>query len=324
MLILNSEQVRTLLPMAKCIDLMETAMLETSKRNVTLPIRWGLQIPTGGMMGMMPGYLGNPACFGLKLVNIFPQNEGTEYSSHIGCMMLFEPEHGVPLAMLDAAEVTAIRTAAASALATKYLAKQDASVLAIIGSGEEALTHLRALPHVRDFKEIRIWGRTPDNAAKLASTVAKEMTVQISVRNTIEEAISGADVVCTVTSASTPILAGRFLEPGMHLNVVGSSIKEKSEIDREAVLRSKYYVDYRPMTLSQAGEFLEALESGSCDESHIVGEIGEVINGQVNARNNDQEITLYRSLGVASQDLIVAHYLYEQAKVQQAGVMVDF
>lgn len=324
MIVINKSQVREALSMTSTIALMEKAMVEASSGKTVLPLRWGLETPEGGVMGMMPGYMHDPKCFGIKIVNIMPNNIGTEYSSHLGCMMLFEAKHGLPLAMIDAGEITAFRTAAASALATKYLARQDAKILTIIGGGEQGRSHLEALRQVRDFTEIRIWSHNREEAICYKNIMKDRYAIDVVVHDDIRIAVSGADVICTVTAASEPILLGDMLEPGQHLNIVGASVRQKREIDTAAVIRSKYFVDYRMSAMNQAGELLKAIESGYISLSHMRGEIGEVISGSIEGRVSDQEITLYRSLGVATQDLVVAHYLYEQALDGGPGTKVDF
>lgn len=324
MIIINKKQVREALSMSQAIILMEKAMREASEGKTLLPLRWGLEMPDGGVMGMMPGYMNDPECFGIKLVNIMPENIGTEYSSHLGCMLLFEARHGLPLAIIDAGEITAYRTAAASALATKYLARDEAKVLTIIGAGEQGRSHLQALRHVRDFTEYRVWSHDLKEAEEYQAEMSSLYDVNVNVCKDIGSAVAGSDVICTVTSAPSPILFGEMLEPGMHLNVVGSSIRQKQEIDTAAVKRVNYFVDYRMSAMNQAGEFLKAVEEGAIHMDHLKGEIGSVISGRIPGRCSSEDITLYRSLGVATQDLVVAKYLYDQAKSGGSGTTVDF
>ncbi len=305
-----SEDLVDILTYPACIDVVEQAMQITSAGEVTLPLRHGLPLPNG-MMGMMYGYLGEPQCFGIKLVSLFPGNAGSELSSHMGLMVLYEAERGQPLAIMDGGLVTAIRTAAASASATRALAREDATTLAIIGAGEQAEAHLSAIPCVRNIRTVHIWARDAGKAQALAEHSTLDAQFQICA--SVAEAVSGADVVCTVTSATEPLLFGRDVDEGTHVNLVGSSFPDRAEADSDLVARARYFVDYKPSTLAQAGEYLTAVAAGRIDESHILAEIGEVTAGRSPGRKSTGEITVYKSLGVASQDLAAARYVYEQA-----------
>ena len=323
--ILRSADVHSLLPMGECIDLMHRTMSAVSAGRVVLPLRSVLVMPGElGMMGNMPGYLGEPECFGVKLVSLIPRNKPPQYSSHLGIVLLFEVEHGQPVAMLDAAEITAIRTAAASGLATRLLAKPEASDLAILGAGEQASSHLAAMLCVRKLHRIRVWGRDEDKAAAFALTEGAKHKVTIEVVSTPREAVTGADIICTVTKARDPILLGEWIEPGAHLNVVGSSISTTAEIDTPAVVKSRFFVDYRSSTITEGGEYLRALRSGAITPEHILAEIGEVANGSKIGRTSPHDVTLYKSLGIAPQDLASAHYVLQKARERRVGQVIDF
>ena len=311
--------------MGECIDLMHRTMSAVSAGRVVLPLRSVLVMPGElGMMGNMPGYLGEPECFGVKLVSLIPRNKPPQYSSHLGIVLLFEVEHGQPVAMLDAAEITAIRTAAASGLATRLLAKPDASDLAILGAGEQASSHLAAMLCVRKLRRIRVWGRDEDKAAAFALTEGAKHKVTIEVVSTPREAVTGADIICTVTKAREPILLGEWIGPGAHLNVVGSSISTTAEIDTTAVVKSRFFVDYRSSTITEGGEYLRALRSGAITPEHILAEIGEVANGSKIGRTSPRDVTLYKSLGIAPQDLASAHYVLQKARERRVGQVIDF
>jgi ornithine cyclodeaminase len=237
---------------------------------------------------------------------------------------LFEAEHGQPVALLDAAEITALRTAAASGAATRLLARAEAADLAILGAGEQASSHLAAMFVVRPLRRVRVWARDASKAQQFASVEAGKHGLPIEVAASVAQAVEGADIVCTVTKAREPILCGEWLRPGVHLNVVGSSIAASAEIDTPAVVRSRFFVDRRESTLNEAGEFLRALREGAITAQHIQGEIGEVANGSVAGRRSPHDITLYKSLGIAPQDLAAAHYILEQARAAGVGQLVDF
>jgi ornithine cyclodeaminase len=311
--------------MAECVDLMHRTMIAVSERRVVLPLRSVMVMPGDrGMLGNMPGYLADPECFGVKLVSLIPRNKPPHYSSHLGLVLLFEAEHGCPVALLDAAEITAIRTAAASGLATRLLARPEAGDLALLGAGEQARSHLDAMLAVRALRRVRVWARDPDKAAEFAASEGVRHRITIETSATVREAVTGADIICTVTKAREPILLGEWLTPGAHLNVVGSSIAATAEIDTPAVVKSRFFVDYRESTVNEGGEYLRALKAGAITPEHILGEIGEVANGSRVGRRSPSDVTLYKSLGIAPQDLASAHHVLEKARAAGMGQTIDF
>jgi ornithine cyclodeaminase/alanine dehydrogenase-like protein (mu-crystallin family) len=323
--VLRGPEVRQLLPMPECIELMNRTMSAVSQRRVVLPLRSIMVMPGDrGMLGNMPGYLAEPECFGVKLVSLIPRNKPPHYSSHLGMVLLFEAEHGRPVALLDAAEITAIRTAAASGLATRLLARAEAGDLALLGAGEQARSHLEAMLTVRTLRRIRVWARDRDKAADFARTEGARHGVAIETSASVREAVAGADIICTLTKAREPILFGEWLAPGAHMNVVGSSIAATAEVDTPAVVNSRFFVDYRDSTVNEGGEYLRALKSGAITPQHILGEIGEVADGSAMGRRSASDITLYKSLGIAPQDLASAHHVLGKARAAGLGQIVDF
>jgi ornithine cyclodeaminase/alanine dehydrogenase-like protein (mu-crystallin family) len=323
--VLRGAEVRKLLPMAECVDLMQRTMIAVSEGRVVLPLRSILVMPGDrGMMGMMPGYLADPECFGVKLVSLIPRNKPPQYSSHLGIVLLFEADHGQPVALLDAAEITAIRTAAASGLATRLLARPEAGDLALLGAGEQARSHLEAMLSVRTLRRVRVWARDRDKARLFAEAQGVKHNIVIETSPSVREAIAGADIICTTTKAREPILQGEWLTPGVHLNVVGSSIAGAAEIDTPAVVKARFFVDCRNSTVNEGGEYLRALKAGAITPDHILGEIGEVANGSKVGRRSPLDVTLYKSLGIAPQDLAAAHYVLEKARAAGIGQVIDF
>ena len=311
--------------MTECIELMCRAMIALSEGRAVVPLRSVMPLPEGrGMLGNMPGYLADPDCFGVKLVSLMPHNKPPVYSSHLGLVLLFEAEHGCPVAMLDAAEITAIRTAAASGLATRLLAREDAGDLAMLGAGEQARSHLQAMLAVRPLRRIRLWARDRGKAELFAATEGARYGVAIETSASVREAVKGADIICTLTKAREPILFGDWISKGAHLNVVGSSIAGAAEIDTAAVAQSRFFVDCRNSTVNEGGEYLRALRSGAISATHIAAEIGEVANGTKAGRTSPDEVTLYKSLGVAPQDLASAHYVLERARTAGIGQVIEF
>jgi ornithine cyclodeaminase len=323
MLIITKSEIEQLLPVRDCIEVMDAAMRQVSQRRVVLPLRQFMPVPeTKGKLGLMPGYIADPASFGVKIVSKYERPAGSPHGTHVGAVMLFDAEHGLPLALMEGGTLTAIRTSAASALATRALSRTGSKRLAILGCGEEAHHHLHAMLAVRDIKEVVVWGRTRSKAeAFIAHQHVKGVT--LSTTATVQEAVAEADIVCTVTSATTPILKGEWLRAGTHLNLVGSAIPTTAEVDSACVRRGRFYVDYREAALAQAGELLNAIKDGAVTAEHIVGEIGEVLLGAKPGRTNPEDITIYKSLGITAQDLAAAHTVYEAAKSKGLGLTVD-
>lgn len=324
MRIIALSDVERLLPVAKCIPVMRQAMLATSRRDVTLPIRQFMPLPNSvGKLAVMPGTLGDPECFGIKLVCKYDRPHDDPLGTHVGMVLVFDSQKGVPLAMVEGSSLTSIRTSAASALATDVLARSDATRLAVLGIGEQALRHIRAMIAVRPISHITVWGRDAARTALFATRMADETGVTIATAPDTKTAVAQADIVCTTTSAKAPILTGADIRPGTHINLVGSAIATTAEVDDAAVARSRFYVDYRDAAMAAAGELLNAIHSGAVRKTHVLGEIGEVIDGTVLGRTSEADITIYKSLGVASQDLAAAYAVWQLAEAEGAGLQVD-
>ena len=325
MIVLSNDDIAALLPMAEAIEVIDAVMRGVSRGGAEMPLR--NVVPVGGrnMMGVMPGALRGPDCYGVKLVSLFPDNPARGLSGHRGAMVLFEAETGGAVAMMDAGLLTALRTAAASAVATRALARTDAQRLAIIGTGEQAVHHLEAMLCVRPIRCVHVAGRDADKAADFARR-ARQRHPQLAIDSgtDVRTAVAGADIVCTVTNAATPVLHGRWLEDGMHLNIVGASIPAKREIDDDAVLKARIFVDYRPSALAQAGELVEMIAAGRIAETALQAEIGAVLEGDAGGRATPREVTLYRSLGVVAQDLAAAQHALARAESEGRGQRVSF
>lgn len=314
MKIITQSEVERHLTMPECIAAMRACMIEVSKGNTHLPIRQFMPIRGAeGKLAIMPGVLDDPHCFGIKLVCKYLRDLHSPHSSHVGMVLLFDATEGVPVAMIEGSSLTGIRTAAASALATDLLARPDASRLFILGCGEQARRHITALRCVRDISGITIWGRNTERAKAFAKNAEAREGIPVKVSDDIPAALAESDIVCTVTASADPLLQGVDVAPGTHLNLVGSAVPTNREVDSHCVLRSRYFVDYRPATLAAAGEFLIAQAEGVLGEEHIVAEIGEVAAGTKAGRGDESEITLYKSLGVAAQDLAAAQLLYTRS-----------
>ncbi len=309
---IDREEVARRLTYEMCIPIVREAMIAFSRGETRQLLRSIIPLAEGRMFGVMPGAMGAHAPFGAKLISVFPENFARGVQSHQGLVILFDPETGAPVCVLHAGEITAIRTAAASAVATDALARADARHLAILGYGEQAATHARAISKVRELKSIAIWGRSPDRCREFADRMQKELAVRVSSAGTAEEAVADADIVCTVTSAAEPILKGAWVRPGTHLNLVGSSHAGPVEVDNDLVVRSRFIADSRQGVLAQGAEFLRAKTAGLVGDDHIVAEIGQVLAGEIAGRRSVEEITAYKSLGHIVQDLATAWALYSQ------------
>jgi len=321
-LIINQHEVRQLMPMADCINIMERALTELARGNVINPLRSIVPVPNEkGILGLMPSTMESD--MGLKIVSVFPGNHGTEYDSHQGAVLLFETEHGQLLSIQDASEITAIRTAAASGLATRLLARENSSSLAILGSGVQARTHVEAMLAVRPVRSARLWSRNVEHAEQFASHISKAHKINVEVFDSAEQAVKSADIICTTTASPDPVLMGDWLERGVHINAAGSSFKTKRELDTAAVVKSKLFIDRLESTLNEAGDFLIPQSEGAMDESHICGEIGDILIGKVQGRQSDDEITLFKSLGLGVEDIASARHIYDQAISQNMGTWVE-
>jgi alanine dehydrogenase len=291
---LDETAVRGLLRMQEVIPAMERALADFSSGKVVQPVRTMLPVAEHeGFLGLMPAYTG--AALGTKLVAFYPHN--TDVPTHHATILLFKPETGEPLATMDGRLITEVRTAAVSAVATEYLARPDASVLALIGSGAQARSHLEALRLVRDFREVRVW------SPRRAAAFAKEHGVRAA--TSAEEAVWGADVVVTATTSPTPVLSGEWLAPGVHINAVGAPRPDWRELDDEVLRRARVYVDSREAAMKESGDVIAAEE--------IFAEIGQVAAGTKPGRRSAEEVTLFKSLGLAVEDVATAELVYRKA-----------
>lgn len=329
MLILNRAALIDALSHAECVDLMDGAMRAVSRRDVEMPLRQFMAVPdTKGKLGMMPGYVGQTeqqdACFGIKVVSKFPREPGSPLSSHVGAVLLFETKDGMPVALMDGRELTAIRTASTTAMATRTLARADAASLTFMGAGEEARHHIQAILPLRPIKKIIVWGRNVERAQKFCDAQNLPEGVSIEVEPDAEKAASEAEILCTVTSSPEPILKGAWLRPGVHVNLVGAAVRASAEADIDVVSRTRFYVDFLPSALEQAGELVNAMEAGVVTADHVVGEIGAVLNGHAPGRTSAEEMTVYKSLGVAAQDLAAGMAAAKNAEAGNIGVSLDW
>ncbi|HXO45185.1 MAG TPA: ornithine cyclodeaminase family protein [Candidatus Cybelea sp.] len=309
---IDREEVARRLTYEVCMPVVRDAMIALSRGETKQLLRSIIVLSEGRLFGIMPGAMGAAAPFGAKLISVFQENFAKGKPSHQGLVILFDHETGAPVCVVDAGEITAIRTAAASAVATGALARQDSRRLAILGYGEQATTHARAISKVRDLESISIWGRSRARAQSFAERMQAELALPVVTARDVEESVAQADIICTVSSAVEPILKGAWVRPGTHLNLVGSSHAGPAEVDNDLVVRSRFIADSREGVLKQGAEFLRAKAAGLVGNDHIVAEIGQVLAGDIEGRRSAQEITAYKSLGHVVQDLASAWAIYLQ------------
>ena len=324
-LVVNQAEVPRLLPMKECIEVMARAFAALARSEATMPQRQIVWMPDrSGALGLMPAHLSGLGAVGLKAVTFFPRNEGTELDSHQGAVLLFESGRGRLLAVIDATSVTAVRTAAVTALATRLLAREDAGDLALVGSGVQARTHLEALLLVRPIRRVRVASKTLERARSFAERESRRHGIAITPCASVREAVTGADIVCTLTSAREPVVFGEWLAAGAHVNAVGSSVATAREVDTAAVSRSRLFVDRREAALAEAGDFLLARKEGAVGDAHIVAELGEVVVGSSPGRTGPSEITLFKSVGLAIEDVAAAQHIYNKARGSGFGTFLEF
>ena len=323
-LIVNQAEVRRLLPMAECLEVMEETLSALARGEALLPLRQVLMLPGGqGAFGAMPAHLSSPPALGIKVITVFPGNHGTEYDSHQGAVLLFETERGRLLAVMDASSITAIRTAAVSGVATRALARPEAATLALLGTGVQAATHLEAVALVRPLRQVRVWSRDPGHVARFVEAARKRHGFTIEAAPSAREAVADADIVCTVTASREPVLEGAWLRAGTHVNAVGASLRTARELDSAAVARARVFVDRRESAANEAGDLLIPRAEGAIGDDHVQGELGEVLLGRVDGRRTDDELTVFKSLGLAVEDVASAHHIHARAQAVGLGTWVE-
>jgi len=323
-LVLSHGDVKRLLSPADCIELMSEALADLARGHIWQPLRFVARPPEEPtLLGLMPAHRSAPRpAYALKAVCIFPGNPARGLDAHQGGVLLFDGETGELRALVDASAVTAIRTAAVSAVATRELARPDSSVLAILGSGVQARAHLEAMAKVRPFTVARVWSRTPEHARAFAAQAAAPFPVQAV--ESAEAAVRDADVVVTVTSSREPIVELDWLAPGAHVNAVGSSIPSARELDAATIAAARLFVDRRESAVNESGEYLRAVEEAGIGPDHIRAELGEVLIGAHEGRGSRDELTVFVSLGLAAEDLAAAEYVYGRARADGVGTAIPF
>jgi ornithine cyclodeaminase/alanine dehydrogenase-like protein (mu-crystallin family) len=323
MLILNRQEVESMLDVCKLIDSLAPAMAEMSAGRVSMSARgfvYGHE--KRGLLAAMPVYLPSLQILSTKLVTLFPENESLGIPSHQAVVLVFDEKTGTPVAILDGASITAIRTSAGSALATRLLARPGVRVLTLLGTGVQARTHGMAVASIRPIREVRVWGRTAGKIDALVSVLAVELGIKVRAVPDLREAMEGADIICACTHTAEPVVRGDWLEPGVHVNSVGLNGHGR-ELDDQAILKGLVVVESREQALapapSGANDLTWPIQKGLITREHIHAEIGELVSGARPARTSPEQITIYKSVGVAVQDAVAARLVLDAARQRGIG-----
>jgi ornithine cyclodeaminase len=317
--LLAERDVRAVLSMDDLISAMETALEGFSGGGARQPLRTVVEAGGHGFYGVMPAYLEDPAALGTKLVSVYHGNPARGLPSHLATILLHDPDTGALLAVMDGRYITEARTAAVSAASVKHLARKDAKILAILGSGVQAHSHADAITRVGAFQEIRIWGRTPERAAALALELAPAFKGQVSAVPTAQHAVDGADVIALVTASREPVVRREWVRDGAHICAVGACRPDQREMETALVKDARVFVDSRQGALAEAGDIVIPIKEGAFDASHIAAELGDVFGGRAQGRRGPGEITIFKSLGMAVEDVAAARLAFERASASGLG-----
>ncbi len=324
MLVIDGAAVRELYPMTAAIAEMREALVRYSARTVVQPLRLVVRSPDGpGLLAAMPAWAGADCGFGIKTITITPGNPARGMDTHQGTVTMFDRETGVPSAVLDASAITEIRTAAVSAVATEALAGPDAGDLALLGSGVQARSHLEAMAALRPLRRIRVWSRTRDHAEAFAAWAGGRFGPAVEVAGSVAEALDGADLVCTALACVEPVVSAGMLAPGVHLNAVGACLPSDRELDTGAMAAATVFVDSRESALAEAGDLVIPIRAGDLSADHVQAEIGEVLADRHPGRSRPDEITLFKSLGLAIEDVVSGAYIERQARSRGRGAQAS-
>jgi alanine dehydrogenase len=323
MLILSESQVQGLIDLDELIAALERAHIQYSTGKAVMPVRLVVPLPQiNGRITSMPGFLNEDKALGMKVVTYFQENPKRNLPAILGTILLFSAETGKIIAVMDGSYITAIRTACASAMASKVLSNPTASVLGVLGAGVQAKAHIRALCLVRKLHHIKIYSPSGTSATNVKQELESQIGIVIEVAKSAEETVRGCDLIVTATTAKDPIVTAEWLKPGAHINAVGSHRPDLRELDGATLARSKVFVDSRAAIMAECGDILLALEEKSITPDHVQTEIGEVLARTKPGRSKADEVTLYKSVGIAIQDVATAHLVYHKALAKNVGTHV--
>jgi ornithine cyclodeaminase/alanine dehydrogenase-like protein (mu-crystallin family) len=320
MLVLSEAEVRELLPAADLVDVMEQALAAFSSGQVNQPVRTAVEVGRDrAFFGVMPASLSTRAAVGAKLVTVFANNAGKGLPTHHAAILLFDPETGVPTALMDGRYITAARTAAVSAVAVRHLARTDSTVLAVLGSGVQARSHVECLCRIKSFREVRAWSPTPEHLARFVADAASLTSATVERYATAEEAVRGAAVVVLATSSTIPVVQCDWIGPGTLIVSLGAYRPEMREMDPELVARARLIVDSRAAALVEAGDITQGIREGQFTAAHIAGELGEVVLGRIPGRRSADDVVIFKSLGMAIEDVAAAQLAYQRGRKKGTG-----
>ncbi|MEZ5286555.1 MAG: ornithine cyclodeaminase family protein [Vicinamibacterales bacterium] len=318
--LLNEAQVRELLPMGDLIQAMEDALARFSAGDVLQPVRTVLTVgPTKAFFGLMPAYMPQPARLGAKLVTVFGGNEARGLPSHLATILLLDPDTGALVALLDGRYITEARTAAVSAVSARHLARPGAGTLAIIGTGVQARSHLEALADVRPLSEVRVWSPRAASRERFVAEMAAHAKAPLRATDTAEAATRGADLIVLATSSTTPVFEDAWVSDGAHVMSVGACRPDQREMAPGLVARARLFVDSRAAALVEAGDVVMGMAEGRFTEDHLAGEIGQLVLGRVQGRQSDADVTVFKSLGMAVEDVVAADLVFRRAVERGSG-----
>jgi alanine dehydrogenase len=318
--LLSEQDVRLVLSMRDLIDAMEGALVRFSSREVAQPLRTVIEVGLQrAFVGVMPAFIADPAALGTKVVSVFGSNTAVGLPTHLATIVLLDPMTGELLSIMDGRFITEARTAAVSAVSAKHLARADASKLAIIGSGVQARSHLEAIALVRELRDVRVWSRSEENRAAFAREMRPRVDAPVRATASAKEAVDGADLIVLATASREPVVRSEWIAEGAHVCAVGACRPDQREMDTELVRRGRVFVDSRTGALAEAGDIVIPLKAGAFDETHLAGELGEVAMGSIAGRTSSDEVTIFKSLGMAVEDVAAAHLAYVKAAERGLG-----
>jgi alanine dehydrogenase len=323
-LMLSRSDIKGLITMEEAIEVLRQAHADFSRGEAAMPVRSVITDPArDGWFGIMPAYLQRSGALGLKSVTVYKGNPGRGIPATIGLTLLLDPATGAPIAILEAGYLTGVRTAAASGVATDVLARRDAAELAILGAGVQGRHHLAAMLAVRPIRRVRVYDRSLDGAEAYRDEMQPSTSARIEVARSAEEALRDADVVVTTSTSKTPIVEHRWLKPGAHINAVGAHSPGTRELESDVIANARVVVDSREAALKEAGDLLVPVSEGKVTPEQLSDELGEVVDGRKPGRTSDEQITLYKSVGIAIQDMAVAALVFRKAIEARRGTVIE-
>jgi len=318
MLFIDKDEVFRLLTPEACINVMREALINLEKGCSEQFLRTGIRLPNENILGLMPAWL-SPEVMGAKIISVYHKNSETGLPSHQGVVLLFDAKTGTPLCMVDGNSITQVRTGAVSAVATNLLARPEASSLALLGAGAQARSHSAALMFVRKIKEVSVYDQIRENAESFAKWAEKSLGLTVNVASGAAEAASEADIICTLTASRIPLLRRSHVKEGAHINAVGACSPSHRELDTDLVQAARFFGDKLESVMNEAGDFLIPMAEGAVKKEHFLGELGQLLSGKAKGRQNDSDITVFESLGLAVEDLAASYYVYQKKQEELQG-----